>query len=72
MTIDLYKGEAQGFELSHERIILAIRRMAGQVLTEVDQANQLLQRRVNEWLGNDPVTESGTFGEEQSFCPIHF
>ncbi len=47
------KGEEPGFELAHERIIAAVRHLAGQALTEVDQANQLLQRRVNEWLGND-------------------
>lgn len=47
------KGEEPGFELAHERIIAAIRSLAGVALTEADQANQLLQRRVNEWLGND-------------------
>ncbi len=47
------KGDIQGYELSHERIIVAIRRVAGQELTATNQANQLLQQRVNEWLGNE-------------------
>ena len=43
---------AQGYELAHERLIPALMRLAGKELSEVDQANQLLDRRVNEWLGN--------------------
>lgn len=42
-----------GYELAHERLIPALRRLAGKELSEVDQANELLERRVNEWLGND-------------------
>ena len=42
----------QVYELAHERIIPALLRLAGQALTGQDQANQLLNRRVNEWLGN--------------------
>ncbi|MCI0693810.1 hypothetical protein L0337_17610 [candidate division KSB1 bacterium] len=42
-----------GYELAHERLIPAVRRMAGQVFSQADQANQLLERRVNEWLGNE-------------------
>ena len=37
----------------HERLIPALRRLAGKELSEADQANQLLDRRVNEWLGNN-------------------
>ncbi|MDZ7313833.1 MAG: SUMF1/EgtB/PvdO family nonheme iron enzyme [candidate division KSB1 bacterium] len=44
---------ALGYELAHERLIPALRRLAGKELSEVDQANELLERRVNEWLGND-------------------
>jgi len=47
------KGDEAGFELAHERLIPAIRRLAGKTLTAADQANQLLQQRVNEWLSND-------------------
>jgi galactitol-specific phosphotransferase system IIB component len=47
------KGDEQGFELVHDRIIAAIRRLADKTLTEMDQANLLLQRRTNEWFGND-------------------
>jgi tetratricopeptide (TPR) repeat protein len=41
-----------GYELAHEKIIPALRRVAGKELSEADRANQLLDRRVNEWLGN--------------------
>ncbi|MCG8367724.1 MAG: hypothetical protein MJA27_30865, partial [Pseudanabaenales cyanobacterium] len=43
---------AMGYELAHERIIPALMRLAGKELTQADKANQLLDRRVNEWLGN--------------------
>ncbi len=42
-----------GYELAHERLIPALRRLAGKELSEVERANQLLERRVNEWLGNE-------------------
>jgi tetratricopeptide (TPR) repeat protein len=45
------QGE-NGYELAHERLIPALMRQAGRELTAVDKANQLLDRRVNEWLGN--------------------
>ena len=41
-----------GYELAHERIIPALLRQAGKELSDADRANQLLDRRVNEWLGN--------------------
>ncbi|MDJ0903840.1 MAG: hypothetical protein QNJ55_34135, partial [Xenococcus sp. MO_188.B8] len=41
------------YELAHERLILALREVAGKELTSADKANQLLDRRVNEWLGNE-------------------
>ena len=41
-----------GYELAHERLIPALMRLAGKALTQADKANQLLDRRVNEWLGN--------------------
>ena len=41
------------YELAHERLIPALREVAGKELTSADKANQLLDRRVNEWLGND-------------------
>lgn len=40
------------YELAHERLIPAVCSLAGKVLTATDRANQLLGRRVNEWLGN--------------------
>lgn len=47
------RGSAQGYELAHERLIPALRRIAGKELSSADHANQLLDRRVNEWLGNN-------------------
>lgn len=46
------KGGTLGYELAHERLIPALMRLAGKELTAADKANQLLERRVNEWLGN--------------------
>jgi hypothetical protein len=40
------------YELAHERLIPALMRQAGKELSAVDKANQLLDRRANEWLGN--------------------
>ncbi len=45
--------EREGYELAHERIIPAVRRLAGKTLSRAEQANQLLDRRVNEWLANN-------------------
>lgn len=41
-----------GYELAHEKLIPALTRLAGKELSDADKANQLLDRRVNEWLGN--------------------
>ncbi|MDJ0703093.1 MAG: NACHT domain-containing protein, partial [Leptolyngbyaceae cyanobacterium MO_188.B28] len=46
------EGET-GYELAHERLIPALIRQAGKELSAADKANQLLDWRVNEWLGND-------------------
>ena len=46
------KNGEVAYELAHERLIPALMRQAGKELSAVDQANQLLNRRVNEWLGN--------------------
>uniref|UniRef100_UPI000A4B2E1B ATP-binding protein n=1 Tax=Marinobacterium profundum TaxID=1714300 RepID=UPI000A4B2E1B len=46
------QGDEQGHELAHERIIPALRRLAGEALSGADKANQLLNKRVNEWMGN--------------------
>ncbi|MEM9276188.1 MAG: hypothetical protein AAGA80_24995 [Cyanobacteria bacterium P01_F01_bin.143] len=45
--------ETTRYELAHERLIPVLMRLAGKELSEVDKANQLLERRVNEWLGNN-------------------
>ncbi len=46
------KNGEVAYELAHERLIPALMRQASKELSAVDQANQLLNRRVNEWLGN--------------------
>ena len=40
------------YELAHERLIPGLLKLAGKELSNVDQANHLLERRVNEWLGS--------------------
>lgn len=47
------RNDDEGYELAHERLIPALRKIAGKSLSQADQANQLLDRRVNEWLGNN-------------------
>ena len=46
------KAGHTAYELAHERLIPALMRLADRELTAADKANQLLERRVNEWLGN--------------------
>lgn len=41
------------YELAHERIIPPLRRLASKEITEIEQTEQMLDRRVNEWLGNN-------------------
>jgi tetratricopeptide (TPR) repeat protein len=45
--------EVEGYELAHERLIPALRRIVGKQLGDADRAQQLLDRRTNEWLGSD-------------------
>ena len=40
------------YELAHERLIIPLRNIAGKTLTKIDNCSHLLDRRVNEWLGN--------------------
>lgn len=47
------RGDVEGYELAHERLISALRRIANKELTEADRANLLLDRRANEWQGNN-------------------
>src|SRR5262249_7302202 len=46
------ENEEDKFELAHERMIPALRRLAGKQLGDAERAEQLLDRRTNEWLGN--------------------
>ena len=41
------------YELAHERLIPALREIAGKELTSADKAKQLLDRRFNQWLGEE-------------------
>ena len=47
------QSDETGYELAHERIIPAVLSLAGQTLAAAAKANRLLERRVNEWLGNN-------------------
>lgn len=47
------REDVPGYELAHERLILPIRKLTHKLSTEIEQANMLLDRRTNEWLGND-------------------
>ena len=42
----------QGYTLAHEGMIFAVIRMGEKIQDRAYRANQLLERRVNEWLGN--------------------
>jgi hypothetical protein len=41
------------YELAHERIIPPLRRLAFKEITDVVRAQQTLDRRINEWIGNN-------------------
>ena len=52
--ISAVRGEGKkGYELAHERMIPALMQLSGKELTAADRANQLLDARVNEWLGSN-------------------
>jgi hypothetical protein len=42
----------QGYEIAHERLIPAIRKVGDSVIQGPGKATQLLDRRANEWIGN--------------------
>jgi tetratricopeptide (TPR) repeat protein len=46
------RGGVQGYELAHEGMIEAVIRVGEKIQDGAYRANQLLERRVNEWLGN--------------------
>jgi hypothetical protein len=53
LATPIERANGKGYELAHERLIPALRRQAGKELSAADHANHLLDRRVNEWLGNE-------------------
>jgi tetratricopeptide (TPR) repeat protein len=52
LVAPVLQNDKRKFELAHERIIPAVRRIAGKQLGDSDRASLLVDRRVNEWLGN--------------------
>jgi conflict system STAND superfamily ATPase len=53
LAVPVKRDDIEGYELAHERLIPALRRIANKELTEADRANLLLDRRANEWQGNN-------------------
>jgi tetratricopeptide (TPR) repeat protein len=41
------------YQVSHEKLIPAVRKITGKELTEASRANQVLAQRTNEWRGNN-------------------
>lgn len=52
LVISIEKTDPAAYQLSHERFIPAIRKVAGKVLDAAARANGLLERRVREWVSN--------------------
>ncbi|MCD9187304.1 MAG: hypothetical protein LUM44_12790 [Pyrinomonadaceae bacterium] len=44
------------YEIAHEKLIPPLRRLASKELSDVEKAQQLIDRRYNEWIGNDRVS----------------
>ena len=53
LAVPVKRDDIEGYELAHERLIPALRRIANKELTEADRANLLLDRRANEWKGSN-------------------
>jgi transposase-like protein len=53
LAVPVKRGGAEGYELAHERLIPALRRIVNKELSDADRANLLLDRRTNEWQGNN-------------------
>jgi tetratricopeptide (TPR) repeat protein len=49
----IQEEKSVAYELAHERIIPPLRRIAFKEITEAEKAQRTLDRRVNEWIGND-------------------
>ena len=47
------REESHGYELAHERLIPPVRKLTHKLSGEIEQANRLLDKRTNEWLGNE-------------------
>lgn len=47
------KSQRASYELSHEKLIAPLQRLAGALIFRVEKTNQILNQRVNEWIGND-------------------
>jgi hypothetical protein len=53
LAVLVKRDHVEDYELAHERLIPALRRIANKELTEADRANLLLDRRANEWQGSN-------------------
>jgi truncated hemoglobin YjbI len=55
LVVRIYHGDAKSlsYQLTHERLIPAIRKTAGKLLGDAARANDLLDRRVREWITNE-------------------
>jgi hypothetical protein len=55
LVVRIYHGDAKSlsYQLTHERLIPAIRKAAGELLDDAARANDLLDRRVREWITNE-------------------
>jgi tetratricopeptide (TPR) repeat protein len=51
--VRLVTYQKEGFELAHERLIPAVRRVGRSEVSQAEKASRLLDQRVNEWLGSD-------------------
>lgn len=53
LVIPVEKEGSKSYQLSHERLIPAIRKAAGKVLDEAARASDLLERRTRTWIENE-------------------
>jgi len=53
LIIPIQEQDVTLYELAHDRVITPLRRLAFQEITDIEKAQQTLDRRVNEWIGNN-------------------
>jgi len=65
------QGGTLVYELAHERLIPALRRLAAKELSEVDVARRLLERKVSEWTVNERKSRYLLRGRELRLVKRH-